>query len=67
LLLDWAEQQAVSAGVEQVRLYTNAAMHENVAYYPRRGYRETHRAGQDGYLRVFFAKTLGTQPSHTRA
>ncbi|PWJ47627.1 N-acetylglutamate synthase, GNAT family [Quadrisphaera granulorum] len=57
-LLQWAEQQAQAAGVRQVRLYTNAAMHENVAYYPRRGFRETHRTEQDGRRLVFFAKDV---------
>jgi hypothetical protein len=40
------------------RLYTNAAMTENLAYYPRRGYIETHRAAQDGFHRVFFRKPV---------
>ena len=31
---------------------------ENLAYYPRRGYAETHRADQDGFHRVFFRKPL---------
>ena len=33
-------------------------MTENLAYYPRRGYRETHRSTQDSYHRVFFTKIL---------
>ena len=57
-LLRLAEEQARMRGLRQVRLYTNAAMHENLAYYPRRGYRETHRGTQDGYHRVFFTKDL---------
>lgn len=57
-LLQLAEQQARVHGLQQVRLYTNAAMHENLAYYPRRGYRETHRGTQDGFHRVYFAKDL---------
>ena len=35
-----------------------AAMIENLAYYPRRGYIETHRADQDGFHRVFFRKPV---------
>jgi len=58
MLLSWAEEQARAAGKDEVRLYTNAAMHENVAYYPRLGYRESHRADQDGYQRVHFAKSV---------
>jgi hypothetical protein len=45
-------------GLPEVRLYTNEAMTENLDYYPRRGYRETHRATQNGYRRVFFSKIL---------
>ncbi len=33
-------------------------MTENLAYYPRHGYAETHRAEQDGFRRVFFRKRL---------
>ena len=58
-LLQLAEEQARRHGLRQVRLYTNEAMSENLAYYPRRGYRETHRAIQDGFRRVFFVKDLG--------
>jgi len=57
-LLRVAEEQAVARGLGEVRLYTNEAMTENLAYYPRRGYRETHRATQDGFRRVFFTKML---------
>ncbi len=44
--------------MNEVRLYTNEAMAENLTYYPRHGYRETHRATQDGYRRVFFTKAV---------
>ena len=30
----------------------------NLSYYPRRGYVETHRAGQDGFRRVYFRNPL---------
>ena len=55
-LLARAEQAAWAAGLPEVRLYTNAAMTENIAYYPRRGYRETHRTGDGGLRRVHFTK-----------
>jgi len=58
-LLAWAERVAADLGYGEVRLYTHEAMTENIAYYPRRGYTETHRGGQDGYRRVFFTKRLG--------
>jgi N-acetylglutamate synthase-like GNAT family acetyltransferase len=57
-LLALAEDQARARGLGEVRLYTNEAMTENLAWYPRRGYAETHRAEQDGYRRVFFSKRL---------
>ena len=57
-LLGLAEQHARSLGRSEIRLYTNEAMTENLAYYPRRGYTETHRAEQDGFRRVFFRKPL---------
>ncbi|MBU2669170.1 GNAT family N-acetyltransferase [Actinoplanes bogorensis] len=57
-LLAFAEEQARGRGLPEVRLCTNAAMTENIAYYPRRGYAETHRETQQGFSRVFFTKTL---------
>lgn len=57
-LMTLAEDQAQLMGLPEVRLFTNAAMTENLEYYPRRGYRQTHRAKQDGYQRVFFSKPL---------
>ena len=57
-LLALAEEQARELGREEIRLYANEAMTENLAYYPRHGYTETHRAGQGGFRRVFFTKHL---------
>ncbi len=57
-LLALAEDQARLLGLPEARLFTNAAMTENVEYYLRRGYRQTHRAERDGYRRVFFSKDL---------
>lgn len=57
-LLDLAEQEARTAGLPEIRLYTNVAMTENLSFYPRRGYRETHRAVEDGYQRAFFTKPV---------
>jgi uncharacterized protein len=59
-LLRHAEERARDAGLGQVRLYTHQAMTENLAYYPRRGYQETHRETP----RVFFTKELagGEEP-----
>jgi ribosomal protein S18 acetylase RimI-like enzyme len=57
-LLRLAEQQARLRGLAEVRLYTNVAMIENLAYYSRRGYRETHRNIDDGFHRVFMSKPI---------
>ena len=57
-LLALAEDRARALHVPEIRLYTNAAMTENLAYYPRHGYTQTHRAQQDGFCRVFFRKRV---------
>ena len=57
-LLALAEDHARSLHLSEIRLYTNEAMTENLIYYPRHGYVETHRAEHDGFRRVFFRKRL---------
>jgi N-acetylglutamate synthase-like GNAT family acetyltransferase len=57
-LMALADEQAVERGFDEVRLFTNARMTENLAYYPRQGYLETHRDEVNGFHRVFFAKRL---------
>ncbi len=57
-LLAFACAHAREHGRTEIRLYTNEAMTENIAYYPRHGFVETHRAVEHGYRRVFFAKHL---------
>ena len=57
-LLAFAEQQARSSGLAEVRLYTNEAMTENLAFYARLGFEETRRRFDDGYNRVFLRKML---------
>jgi GNAT superfamily N-acetyltransferase len=59
-LLALAEEHAWRQGLHEVRLYTNEAMTENLAYYPRRGYVESHRAEQDGFRRIFFRKLVAS-------
>jgi ribosomal protein S18 acetylase RimI-like enzyme len=58
LLLDRAEQEARAAGLDTIRLYTNAQMTENLGYYARHGYEETFRTGDTGFDRVFLEKHL---------
>ena len=57
-LLAFAEAEAARRGYADIKLYTNQTMTENVAYYARRGYRETGRGEQAGYNRVFMRKSL---------
>jgi len=55
-LLEFADARARELGLPAIRLYTNEAMTENLAYYPRHGYVETHRATEHGLRRVYFIK-----------
>ena len=57
-LLDFVEAEARRNGFDQIRLYTNALMTENLALYPRLGYRETERRIEKGYDRIYFTKFL---------
>lgn len=61
-LLRFAEEEARRQGYREVRLYTNVRFIENIALYIRHGYHETHRAGQDGFERVFLRKVLSADP-----
>jgi len=57
-LMATAEEHARILGLPELRLYTNEKMVENLAWYPRLGYRETERRAESGFARVFFVKTL---------
>lgn len=58
ILVRHSEDVAREKGLAEVHLYTNEAMIENLAFYTRLGFTETHRAEQDGYRRIFFTKTI---------
>ena len=58
LMLHFAEQEALARGLPELRLYTNALMTENLAFYQRRGFLETGRRIDEGYDRVFFCRKL---------
>ena len=53
-----AEATARGQRLPQLRLYTNAAMAENLTYYPKVGFEETHLEHQDGYERVFYRRSV---------
>jgi ribosomal protein S18 acetylase RimI-like enzyme len=57
-LLDHAERYAGEQGKDELRLYTNELMHENLKIYQRLGWEEYDRAEQDGFRRVFMRKKL---------
>ena len=57
-LIEFAEDRARQYGYDEIQLYTNALMHENLAMYARLGYQEFSRLRDSGFDRVFFRKTL---------
>lgn len=58
LLVAHAEAEARAAGLQRLRLYTHVLMTENHGLYAHLGFRETHRATQKGFERVFMEKSL---------
>lgn len=57
-LLDHAERYAAEQGKDELRLYTNELMHENLEIYQKLGWEEYDRAEQDGFRRVFMRKKV---------
>ncbi|MGE8064783.1 GNAT family N-acetyltransferase [Pseudomonas sp. NPDC089569] len=57
-LMALCEQHALDLGCEAIRLYTHELMVENIGIYHKLGYRETHRATENGFARVFMRKAL---------
>ncbi|MCY3634004.1 MAG: GNAT family N-acetyltransferase [bacterium] len=60
-LLGFADAQAQRVGQNEIRLYINEKMTENLEYYPKKGYRETHRASDAGYQRIYYSRFLDSQ------
>ena len=57
-LMEHAEREARRHALDAIRLYTNAAMTENLALYARMGFVETHRALEQGFNRVYMRRAL---------
>ena len=57
-MMDWAEVRARAEGRGTIRLYTNAAMTENVGFYERLGFTVEDRRLEDGYHRLYFVRYL---------
>lgn len=58
-LLAFAEDEARRRGLGALRLYTNAAMTENIALYTRLGWQECDRRLEGAFSRVYFRKAVG--------
>lgn len=57
-LLEFAFMAAEAAGLQEVRLYTNELMSENLLYYAKFGFIELNRVTENGYRRVYMSKSL---------
>ena len=55
-LLDAAENEALRLGLSSVKLFTD--MSANIAFYRRRGYRETGRCEENDFARVYYSKDI---------
>ena len=62
-LIDHAATAAKDLGLSALRLYTNAAMIENLSMYAHLGFVETHRVAEDGFNRVYMRLNLGERPA----
>ena len=57
-LLGFADGEALRRGLTTLNLFTKGTVEDNLAFYPRRGYRETGRCNDDGFCRVFYSKDI---------
>lgn len=57
-LIEFAFMSAEEAGMQEVRLYTNELMSENLVYYAKFGFIELNRSTENGYRRVHMSKSL---------
>ena len=57
-MMDFAEAEAVRRGFGELRLYTHESMTENIMLYGKLGWKETGRALQAGFARVFMRKKV---------
>lgn len=57
-LMAFVEERAREEHLDEIRLYTNELMTENLRFYHRLGFEEEGRRMEDGYNRVFLRKVL---------
>ncbi len=60
-LLRFAEASARARGCTELRLFTNAAMTESLAWYARLGFERTREGIEDGYRRVYLRFALPSE------
>lgn len=58
VLMNYAEEIALSLGLLALELYTNVKMYENIQLYAKLGFSEDRRSVEDGFERVYFRKEL---------
>lgn len=58
VLMEYAEGTARSQGLEEIALFTNVKMYENISLYAKLGFTETERRTEGPYERVYFRKRL---------
>ena len=58
-LLRHAESEAERLGFDNIQLYTEERMAENLTLYPAIGYEEFERREESGYRRVYYRKKVG--------
>ena len=58
-LMAFVEQQAQKEQLQEISLYTNEVMSENLRFYQKLGFEEEGRRVEDGYHRIFLRKRLG--------
>lgn len=58
ILMNYAENFAISQKMVALELYTNVKMYENIQLYAKLGFSEEGRRTEDGFERVYFYKDL---------
>lgn len=58
LLITFAESYSLENKYNEIQLYTNVKMTENIGLYHGLGYTEYARKKEDGYERIYFKKVL---------
>jgi ribosomal protein S18 acetylase RimI-like enzyme len=62
-LLEFAEAEARSRGIDELRLYTHERMTTNIELYKRLGWTEYDRLAEHGFARVFMRKQVSPDPA----